>query len=200
MNTNQDSKKRAPRNPLSSEEVSEIVAFKKYKQLVALVKFKKTKHYKYLNVFCIVSFFIYCELIFCFVGPCHYNSHQIQQIAIEYNRDKTNELSNSIYSFKLYDVYEKFYQIIINDRIAEPIEGANFLVGKDYLFQKEIKVKFDKDGSSYRIKSAEAIIFLSCFVGIILVITFFYNLNQNPNSLNAIGLMNIITILCLLVI
>lgn len=197
---NQDSKKRIARNPLKPEEVAEIVAFKKYKQQVALIKFKTTKHYKYMNAFCIISFFIYCQFIICFFGPCHFSSNKIIEISEEYNKDRTEQQANSLYSLKIYALGGKFYEAIINDRIDVPNVNSSFLVGKDFLFQKEINVKFDKEGKSYRIKSAEPLMFLSCFVGFLMLVTFFYNLNQNPNSLNAITLMNAITVLCLLLI
>ena len=67
--------KRPRRNPLTSEEVSQIIAHRQKRELVALHKLKKSRAFKVLNIFHILCMFIYLEVVFCYFGPCHYQRH-----------------------------------------------------------------------------------------------------------------------------
>ena len=199
MNGN-EGKKRPPRNPLSPEEVADFIAVKKLREQLKLQRFKKTKKFKYLNVFNIACFFIYCELLICFFSPCHYRTHFSKKVEVEYGHELNNYNQMKIAHLKITDVNGNFYQFMVNDFIEVPETYSSFSVGKDFILQKELKGTFLGSDKYYRIQRAEPFLFLSGFLGILLCIIFSSNLNQTESSLNAISVINGLTILGFLMI
>jgi hypothetical protein len=197
MNT--EGKKRPPRTPLSPEEVAELVLLKKIREHKKLEKFKKTRTYKVFNIFNVVCFFIYCELFFCFLGPCQYQMHYCKNVIVDYG-DRGEGAHRIISSVKLMGIHEKQYEFIVNDFIDPPPRFSAFEVGKDFLLQKEIKGSIATSDKQFRILRASPILFLSVFVAIFSFIFFFYNLNQNPHSLRAITCINAVTVLAFVLI
>jgi len=195
----QEAKKRPPRIPKTPEEVAEIVLLKKLREYKRLEKFKKTLFYRIFNVFSVACFFIYCELIICFIGPCHYSKHYSKNVAFEHGREIVNG-ERIISSVKIIDVSGKQYKFIVEEFIDVPEKFSGFMVGKDFLLQKEIKGILSTSNNNYRIQKASPILFLSFFVGIFSFIFFSYNLNQNPHSLRALSIMNAITLFFFLLV
>ncbi|MCE3259644.1 MAG: hypothetical protein K0S12_1285 [Bacteroidetes bacterium] len=195
---NQEGKKRPPRTPLSPEEVAELVWLKKIREHKKIEKFKSSRTYKMFNVFNVICFFIYCELFFCFIGPCHYQTHYHKNVIVDYSNTASHE--RIVSALKVVSVDDKQYEFIVNDKIEVPEKYAPFEVGKDFLLQKEIKGSVATSEKQYRIQRASPILFLSVFVSIFSFIFFFYNLNQNPYSLRAITSINAITVLAFLLI
>ncbi|MDX2174306.1 MAG: hypothetical protein SFY56_14490 [Bacteroidota bacterium] len=195
-----EGKKRPPRNPLSPEEVADFITVKRLREQLKLQRFKKTKRFKYLNVFNIVCFFIYCELLICFFSPCHYRTHFSKKVVVEYGHELNNYNQLKIAHLKITDVNDNFYQFIVNDFIEVPETYSSFSVGKDFILQKELKGTFLGSNNYYRIQRAEPFLFLSGFLGILLCIIFSYNLNQTESSLNAISVINGLTLLGFLMI
>src|ERR1700748_568655 len=78
-----EERKRPPRTPLSPEEVAQIVSLKKMRNAKKLATFKRSGLYKYCNIFNIICFFIYWELLLCFMGPCHYQTHYSKGMRIK---------------------------------------------------------------------------------------------------------------------
>ena len=195
---NNEGKKRPPRTPLSPEEVAELVWLKKIREHKKIEKFKKSRGYRIFNIFNVVCFFIYCELIFCFLGPCHYQTHYHTGVSIEYSRTEDERMLVS--SVKVNGVNGTQYTFMVNEELDVPAKYAPFEVGKDFLLQKEIKGSVSTSDKQFRILRASPILFLSVFVSIFLFIFFFYNLNQNPYSLRAITTINAVTLLAFILI
>lgn len=194
-------KKRPPRKPFSPEEVAELIAVKRLKEQLKLQRFKKTKRFKYLNIFNVACFFVYCELLVCFVSPCHYRTHFAKRVVVEYARETDGYNRVKIASLGITDLEDNYYKFIINDFITVPEKFSGFSVGKDFILQKELKGRFpEKDEGYYRIQRAEPVLFLSGFVGLLMCIIFGYNLNQTENSLKAISFINSLVILAFLFI
>ncbi len=181
--------KRPPRQPFSPEEVQEFIKLKKHRQRKILERFKASKRYKILNGFNIFAIIIYSELIIAFLGTCHYNAHYIKTVNNFYSREiKNNKRVCS--SIVINSVYDKIYDVSVNDTITTPEANSRFLVGKDWILQKEVNVKLEGIKTSYVIKDAFPILFISCLLGITTFISFGYNLNQVKYSLMATSLMN----------
>ncbi|MCW3076845.1 MAG: hypothetical protein JWO32_1454 [Bacteroidetes bacterium] len=196
---NYEGKKRPPRTPLSPEEVAEFVLLKKIREHKKIEKFRKSSTYKIFNIFNVACFFIYCELFFCFLGPCHYQNHYNKHVTIEYgSRFKGDD--RIISTVKVTDVNNVQYEFLINSFITPPPKFSRFEVGRDFLLQKDIKGSISTSDEQYRIQRASPILFLSVFVAIFSFIFFFYNLNQNPHSLRAITSINAITVLAFILI
>ncbi len=199
MATN-ESRKRPPRIPLKPEEVAELVAIKKIREQLKIQKFKKSKIYKYLNIFNVACFFIYCELIVCFINPCHYTVHYSKNVVVDYGHEHNAHNQQKIASIKITDVNDNFYQLVINDYIEVPTKYCAFSVGKDFILQKEIKGGFFKSDKTYRIQRAEPFLFLSGFLIILICVVFVYNLNLVEQSLKSITIINSLTIFTFLMI
>src|SRR5687767_2284773 len=88
-----ENRKRLRRTPLSSEEVANIIAFKKRRELLILQKLKKSKIYKFLNIINIACFFIYLEILFCFLGPCIIQKHEAKDIIARYGEGYENGMA-----------------------------------------------------------------------------------------------------------
>ena len=54
-----ETNKRTPRIPFTPEEVSDFIKLKKYRERAKIEKFKRTKIYKVLNAFNVISIIIY---------------------------------------------------------------------------------------------------------------------------------------------
>ena len=83
-------KKRPPRVPLTAEEVAEWVTVKKIREQIKLQRFKKTKRFKYLNVFNVACFFIYLELLICFYTNCNYKTQYSKKLEVEYWNERNS--------------------------------------------------------------------------------------------------------------
>ncbi len=193
-------KKRPTRNPLSPEEVAEYVAFKKIKEEVKLQKFKKTYVYKYLNIFNVSCFFIYCEILICFYRPCHYQIHYSKNVVVDYRNEHNNFNQQKVANIKITDVNGNLYQLVINDFIQIPDKYCAFTIGKDFILQKEIKGGFFNDEKVFRLQRAEPFLFLSAFLILLICIVFIYNLNLESHSLKSISIINSLTIFTFLMI
>jgi len=188
-------RKRPHRIPLTPEEVAQLVSLKKLKEARKLARFKKSSSYKALNVFNICCFFVYWEILFCFMGPCHYQTHYARSYAVRHG-DEKNEMGKKIISqIDINGVDGKKHRIYVRDFIETPQKFSSYQIGKDYLLQKELKAILVTSEASYGLQSASSIIFLSVFTIVISCISFFYNLHENSHSLTAVTVMNALTIL-----
>lgn len=191
--------KKAPRVPLSSEQIKEIIAYKRQKQLLGIEKLKKTKRYKILNVFNILSVMVYCEIIFCMYGPATYEV----KTCVRANADAYGEIINgkrSIDFMTVIDENEKRYKFYVGDYIQIPKRNSQFYIGKDYLLRKEIKVMISSSTSEYRLWRITPLIFLGVFVTIITMLVFFNNMNMINYSLIAVSLMNALNLFYFIVV
>jgi hypothetical protein len=196
----EEGKRRPPRTPLTPEEVANLVEIKKIREHNKIQKFKRSFSFKFLNCFNVLCFFIFCELIISFYGPCHYQTHYSKSVVISHT-DKLDANGNlRISDLDITDVNNKSYLLIVNEFIEPPSKYSSFRVGKDYLLQREIKAFVDTSDNYYRIQRASPILFLSFFLGIVSLICFSFDLNQNSHSLFSISIINGLTILSFLMI
>lgn len=192
--------KRPPRIPRTPEEVEESVLLKKIRDHAKLAKFKKTFVFKAFNIFNIICFFIYCELIMCFIGPCHYQTHYSRSVSAEHGREKNDYGDRAVSVVKITGVNGIHYRFLVNDFIEVPEKFSRFNVGKDFLLHKEIKGTLTTSHHVYWIHHANPIFFLSIFVALFSLIFFAYNLNENLFSLSAITMINGVTVLAFMII
>lgn len=192
-------KKRPPRKPLSPEEVLDFIYRKKIRQQELLEKFKKSKTYKYLNalnVFCII---VYTEIIFCFLGPCHFHAHYIKNISGYYTKQTIG--NKRVCGSALIDSYsERLYDVSLQDTLTLPKQNTRFVVGSDWILQKEIKTRFDSVDSFYYLMRAFPLTLVSILMGMVTCVVFGYNLNQNRYSLQVISFINAFTIISFLLL
>lgn len=181
--------KKSNRVPLSSEQIKEIIAYKKHKQLLGIEKLKKTKKYKILNVFNILAVVVYCEIIFCMFGPATYET----KTCIRSNADSYGKVlkgKRTIDFMTVVDEDNKRYKFYVGDYIQLPKPNSLFYVGKDYLLRKEIKVMVSSSTSEYRLWRITPLIFMGVFVTVITMLVFFNNMNMVNYSLIAVSWLN----------
>ena len=112
--------KRPPRKPRTAEEVEELVLLKKIREHKKTERFKKTFIYKVCNVFNIICFFIYCELVMCFIGPCRYETHYSKNVIPEHGMAINIYGDRIITAIKITALNGKQYRFPVNEFIEVP--------------------------------------------------------------------------------
>ncbi len=187
--------KRPPRQPLSPEEVSEIIRIKKYRHKKAIERFKQTKTFKWLNVFNVVCILIYSELLFSFMGQCNYGTHYLTSVKVYYG-EKIKGGKKIFSSAVINGVSGKTYEISVQDTCSSIARSLTFkslsafYVGKDWLLQKDIKIQLEGSLKVFFIKRSSPLLFISILLGIVTFVLFGYNLNEVRYSLKVISFIN----------
>lgn len=193
-----DQHKRPRRIPLTPEEVANVIAFKKEKERRRLLKLKSTLSYKLQNIFNIICFFIYCELLFCYFGPCNYQTHYSQTVNGIFGQEAKGDGTPILAEVDFTCVEGHTYKFIVDEYMKPPAKWCAFEVGRDFLLHKDIKGSFGSSPKSFRIFSASPILFLSIFISVIMLLGIGYNLNENEYSLSGLSIVNSMTMLCIL--
>lgn len=187
-------KKRPRRIPLSSEEVAHVIAVKRWREFKKLEKLKKSRLFKVLNIFNIACFFVYFELLFCLAGPCNYQVHYSYKTLAKYGDTYQKSGQPIISDINVYGVNGIIYNFVTDDFIKVPQKRIKFIIGKDFLLQKDLKGMFEGSETWYRLFSASPVLFLCLFVTVISLFAFTYNFNENAYSLNALTVLNFLTL------
>ena len=192
-------KKRPPRIPFSPEEVADFKKLKKYRERAKIEKFKRSKIYKVLNAFNVISIIIYTEIIFAFLGSCNFSGHYVLS-SVGYAREETigGKRTNSAALLKM--VNGKEYDISIHDTCTLPKSCSKVYVGKDWLLQKEVKVRFEMGDKDRYIKRSFPLLFISILWGFVTFAIFGYNLNQTNYSLCVISFINAFSLVCFILL
>ena len=188
-------RKRPRRNPLSFEEVSNIIAHKKKIELERTEKFKTTFVYKIQNIFNVVCFCIYLEMLFCYFGPCNYQTHYGATITARYGTQVDPAGTPLITDMNISCVEGTDYHFIVEDFLRLPGRYSSFEIGSDFVLNRDLKGIPEGTDKTYRIFAASSALFLSFFVLTISLGAFIYNLNENAYSLMALTVLNALTLL-----
>jgi len=192
--------KRPRRTPLSSEDVAHVIAVKRWREFKKLQRFKRSGHFKLLNLFNVLCIFVYFELLFCYFGPCHYQVHYSAKRTARYGYFYTPAGRPVVADIDVHGVDGHVYTYIIDDFIDLPPQRFRFTIGKDFLLQKKLKGTIENLDGDYRLFSASPVLFLCMFVIAIFLFAFSFDMNQKAYSLNALTVLNVLTftgILCL---
>ena len=160
---NQQARKRPPRTQKTPEEIAELKMMKRIKEFRRVSSFKKTRFYKVCNIFNVICFFIYLELIICYFGPANYRLHFSKQVDVNFGEARKDRLKETS-SISFTDVNDKTYELMVNEFIEAPEKYSVFNIGSDFLFGKEIKGSIAGSEQEYRIHKAGPLLFLSFFL------------------------------------
>jgi hypothetical protein len=198
MDQGPNTPKRPPRKIASPEEVKERVMIKKVREHKKIEKFKKTHEYKCLNLVNVLCMCVYLELIICFYGPCKYFVYYNKKVEVEFGgmNEKTRLTKTKL--IKINSVNNKLFTLMIDDYIEAPKKFEPFQVGYDFILNQEIKAAVSTSPNFYRLNDFSPVLFLSFFVAGFTFIFYFYNLNFNNQSLQAVSFLNGITLLAFL--
>jgi hypothetical protein len=185
--------KKQPRVPLTTEQLKEVIVFKRNKQIRQIEKLKKTRRYKILNIFNIISVLIYSEIIFCMYGPAIYTQTVCTRAAAEeYERATGDE--REIRFLNVWDANGEEYKLYVSDQIQVPLPNSVMYVGKDFLLQKVVKVVVSTSESEYRLWRVVPLIFLGISITLITFLVFANHMNMVNYSLIAVSVMNAINL------
>ncbi len=191
--------KKPQRVPLTPEQLKEVITYKRNKQIIQIEKLKKTRRYKVLNVFNIISVLIYSEMIFCMYGPAIYTETKCSKAIVdEYERADGDE--REIRFLKVWDEHNDEYKLYVSDQIQVPLPNSLMYLGKDFLFQKVVKVAVSTSDSEYRLWRVVPLIFLGISITLITFLAFANNMNMVNYSLIAVSVMNAINLMYFIVV
>lgn len=196
----QESRKRPPRVPLSQEEVAQLIAYKKLREARRLARFRRSPAYKLFNLFNIACFFAYWEVIFCFLGPCNYQTHYALSVRSHHDDEQNAQGKRITRALDIKGANGRAYEFVINGFIETPERYSEFSVGSDFLLRKELKGMIDDSGQTYYLHAAGSLLFLSVLLIVISITSFLYNLNEQAYSLNAITALNALLLTGMLLI
>ncbi len=195
---NEGSKKQS-RVPLTSEQIKEVIIFKRNKQIRQIQKLKKTRRYKILNIFNILCVFVYCELIFCMYGPAIYHPGICTKANIdEYERNGEN--ARDVKFLSVWDEHDAHYQLYVGEQIQVPLPKSVIYIGTDFLLQKELKMVVSTSEEEYRLWRVIPLLFLGIAITLITFLAFANNMNMVNYSLIAVSVMNGINLLYFIVV
>jgi hypothetical protein len=189
---------RRRRTPFTQEEVEGVIAFKKRREQMKLLRLKRSLPYKVLNIFNVICFFIFCELVFCYNGPCKYQQHTSTSVSALHGDEFKSDGTPIVAEVDMTSTTGKTYKFIVGDYISIPISKSTFVVGKDFLLQRELKGSFEGSDKMYRVFSASPVLFLSTFTSIIMLFCISFNLNENEHSLTGLTIICAMTLLCVI--
>ena len=133
-----EANKRPRRIPRTSEEVSYFVQLRRKREFLELMKLKRSRAFRFLNSWNVLCIFIYLELIFCYFGPCHYQTHYSYQINAHMGNEHRENGKTIISDIDMYALDGIVYKLIIDDFIQVPGKFSSFKVGKDFILQKNM--------------------------------------------------------------
>ncbi|MBL7931181.1 MAG: hypothetical protein JNL60_04745 [Bacteroidia bacterium] len=191
--------KRTRRILFTSEELSHMIAYRKHRERLLILKFKKTNTYRILNVLNICCIFIYLELLCCYFGPGNYTRHYSATTQVKYGHVYRG-FTPIVSEIEVYGVNGKLYTLVVDEFIEVPEKKLSFIVGEDYILRKELKAALDSNRVFYRLFSASPVLFLCIFISFINLFIFLFNLNESPYPLwgqTTINLFVIFGILCM---
>lgn len=187
--------RRPKRNPLSAEEVAQIIALRKKRAHIRLIRFKKSHSYRWMNIFNVACFCLFFELLCCFIAVCSTAHHVIEKVSYSYGGGYKPGYGPEIAEMKIETRDGRIYELIVNDFTDLPAPGSSLITGRDFLLGKELKARLESSDTYYRLLAASPALLLSALVLCISLVAFIYNLNEDPYSLMALTVLNGLTLL-----
>lgn len=191
--------KRPPRQPLSAEEVREMVQLKKLRQYFKIEKFKKTRNYKILNTLNIAYMILFTEIIVSFLGSANSSVQILESVKVYYGKEIIDG-KRIISSAEFKTTEGALYDVGINDVCEMPKAKQEIVVGRDWLLRKDVKVKIETSQKDFFVIKSFPLLFISILMGVVTCVLFAYNLNQNPYSLNVISFVNSLGVIAFLLL
>ena len=192
--------KRPRRRTLTREEVQAVIAFKQRKENIQLHKLKGTLSYKLRNVFLIISFFIFSEVLICFFGPCKHRLHYTMRVAGTYAAHFEKGKGQLLSQIEAICVDGTMFQLQVDDFKKTPPKYTTLDVGSDFLLNCELKASIAGVEGSFRLFRANPVLLLCCFSSVMLVFGIYHNFNHNDYALWGLTVICGMTLLYLLCI
>lgn len=193
-------RKRPKRVPFTSEEVANIIAAKKRKELLQLISFKRSRGFKAQNIFNVCCFFIYWEVLICFFGPSSYSKYFYTRFETKYGHDYNPQGKAIVETVTLKGADGDNYHLMIDDFVELPRERGSFVVGHDFLLHKKLKACYSTVNLFYRLYEASPVLIIILLALVTSSVAYIYNLNEAAGSLTAVTFLNALALLALICI
>ncbi|MBL7900617.1 MAG: hypothetical protein JNK73_01365 [Bacteroidia bacterium] len=197
----QDKQQRPHRVPPDQEEMARRLYVRERLRIKKILAFKSSRFFKLLNALNVCCFFICWELIFCFIGPCHYKELVPETSQIKYSAKTDARGFRYIKEINVIWKGEKSDKIIVEDVV--PVHASQSLrirVGRDFILFKNLKVKLGEGNKAYRLAHASPLLFLAAMLIVVTSIGYFFNLNQQINTLPGMTFFNLLFVLAIVLI
>src|SRR4051812_7897745 len=112
--------RRRRRVPFTAEEVEGVIAFERIRERERLMRLKSSPAYKVQNTFNVLCFFIFCELLFCYHGPCHFQKHWVGSVNGLYGDQFRSNGRPILAEVDLTCQHGKTYKFIVDDYVDIP--------------------------------------------------------------------------------
>lgn len=198
MSKTPEQHKRPRRTPLTREEVQAVIAFKRRKELQQIQTLKKSLSYKIRNVFLVLCFFIFCEVLFCFFGPCKHQTHYTQRVSATYAPVYQKGKGQLMSQLDVICVNGTMFSLMVDDFIKSPPKYTQLDVGSDFIMNCELKAKTSDSENYYRLFRASPVLLLCAFCSFILLMGMYHNLNLSDYTLWGLTVLSAMTLLYLI--
>lgn len=141
--------RRKPRIPLSPEELYYFKKIKQLKELKRVADFKTTSFYKITNRVNIIlaAFLSYCilSILIC----CYWQTSYISEIKCSYGEFNPVKQKRPISEMEIVTVSGQFIPVKAGELYEAPQKNDPIYIGKDFLFNRTLKVKLRSDDRSF---------------------------------------------------
>ncbi len=137
--------RRKQRTPLTAEELFYVKKIKELEEQERIIKFKQTKLYKTCNSInvVLVAVLSYCLLS---IWICTYwQQATIAQVQCKHSKYNKEVKAAEITSIEIETTNALKLTILTSEFYTPPEEGQHFFIGRDFLFHKILKVKFNSN-------------------------------------------------------
>lgn len=141
--------RRKPRIPLSPEELYYFKKSKQLKELKQLEDFQKTSFYKIINRIniALAAFLTYC--LFSILISCHWQKTTILNTKCSYDQYDVKTQQLSIDEIEITTTSGELIPIRTSNLFQVPQKNEILYIGRDFIFNKIIKVKFAYDNRAF---------------------------------------------------
>lgn len=179
----EESSRRKSRTPLTAEEIFYLKKIKELKEIERIQKFKLSSFYKYfnsINIF-LIAFLSYCLLSILMTG--YWQKSKIIKVKTHHGKYNKAKSCASIIDIELVTLSAETLTVVTNELYQEPKIGDVIYLGKDYLFNKTLRVRLTYDERDFWNKNAYPILVVILFALIIGVFIYLINKHLTINGL-----------------
>jgi len=197
----QDKHQRPHRVPPDQEEIARRLDLRERIRIKKIQAFKSSRVFTLLNILNVCCFFICWELIFCFFGVCKFKEIVPERMDIKYRARTDSRGYKYIREINVIWYEGKNDKIIVEDFV--PVHQSQVLrvrTGRDFILLKDLKVKLGDGNPTYRLGHASPILFLSGMLIVVTFIGYYFNLNQQVNTLPGLTFFNLLVLMAILFI
>jgi hypothetical protein len=193
-----DKRQRPHRVPPDQEEMIRRLALRERLRNKKIHAFKVSRYYRVLNTLNVCCFFVYWELIFCFFGVCHFKDISPERMEVKYRARTDSRGFKYIRDINVIWYGGKSDRIIVEDFIpVHESQSLRLRTGRDFILFKDLKVKLGEGDVTYRLNHASPILFLCFMLIIVNSIGYYFNLNQQINTLPGLTFFNLLVVLAI---